>query len=257
MQCLKGSIEMALNGKIALVTGASRGIGACIADQLAASGANVIGTATSEAGAEKIQQRLQSLSDAKMLGVVLNLSDAQSIEHAIAQAADQIGNPNIIINNAGLTDDDLFIRMKEAVWSKVIDSNLTGSYRVIKACLRPMIKARWGRIVNVSSVVAASGNPGQANYCAAKAGLLGLTKSLAQEIANRGITVNAVAPGFIATDMTDSLNEQQKQALLDQIPMQCMGEAKDIAAAVSFLVSDGAKYITGETLHINGGLYMN
>lgn len=244
---------MSLQGKVALVTGASRGIGKEIALTLAEQGASVVGSATTDAGAQKITSMLQEYSG---LGVVINVTKPETIEHAMSVLADGIGCPEILVNNAGVTADNLFLRMKEAEWISTLDTNLTGVFRLIKSCLKPMVKARWGRIINISSVVAFTGNPGQVNYSAAKSGLSGFTKSLAREIASRGITVNLVAPGFVETDMTDKLSSEQKGSLLEQIPVGRMGRAKDIAEAVSFLASPAASYITGETLHVNGGMFM-
>lgn len=237
-----------LAGKIALVTGASRGIGAAIAKNLAENGATVIGTATSEASVAKITTGV---------GMILDISSPQSIEDFFAKLNDTYGMPNILVNNAGITKDNLFMRMTDEQWQQVIDTNLTGVYRLTRACIRAMVKARFGRIINISSVVACTGNAGQANYCAAKAGVIGFTKSLAQEIASRGITVNAVAPGFIATDMTKELNDVQRQQIISQVPIGKMGRVEDIAAAVEFLASEKASYITGETLHVNGGMFMS
>lgn len=237
-----------LEKKIALVTGASRGIGRAIAQQLAAQGITVVGTATSEAGAASINEF--------GLGLVLDITSQASIDNMLKEMAAKVGMPSILVNNAGVTADNLFIRMKDDEWDKVIDANLSGTFRLIRECIRPMLKARWGRIVNISSVVAFSGNAGQANYAASKAGLIGLTKSIALEIASRGITVNAIAPGFIETDMTKELSAEQQEKLSQQIPMGRMGQAGDIAATVQFLVSEGASYITGETIHVNGGMLM-
>ena len=241
-----------MQGKIALVTGASRGIGRAIAEELAAKGAFVVGTATSEKGAEAISAYLGEQGK----GLVLNVTEAESIDALLAQIKAQFGDVDILVNNAGITRDGLLMRMKDADWFDIIQTNLTSVYRLSKAVLRPMMK-KGGRIITIGSVVGSMGNPGQTNYCAAKAGLVGFSKSLAKEVASRGITVNVVAPGFIATDMTDELNEDQKQAILSQIPAGQLGSAQDIAKAVAFLASDDAKYITGETIHVNGGLYMN
>lgn len=243
-----------LNSKIALVTGASRGIGNAIALGLAKAGATVVGTATSTQGAEAIS-RIFEEEGLSGRGMVLNIADSDSVDKVFEEMAEKVGAPQILVNNAGITADNLFLRMKEEEWSKVINTNLTGVFRLIQSCLRPMIKARWGRIVNITSIVGAIGNAGQANYAAAKAGLIGLTKSLAREVGSRGITVNAVAPGFIDTDMTRALSEEQRAKLIEQIPLGRIGEPKEVADAVVFLVSKG-DYFTGETLHINGGMYM-
>jgi 3-oxoacyl-[acyl-carrier protein] reductase len=248
---------MPLTGKVALVTGASRGIGHAIAIDLARQGATVIGTATTQEGADKISAIFTDQS-LKGQGLVLNVTDANSIEAALNSIqSNHYEPPTILINNAGITRDNLMLRMKEEEWGSVLDTNLTAIYRVSKACLRGMLKARWGRIVNISSVVGSTGNAGQANYAAAKAGLIGFSKSLAQEIASRDITVNVVAPGYIETDMTQQLTEAQKNAILAKIPAQRIGKPEDIAYAVKFLVSPQAAYITGQTLHVNGGMYMN
>ncbi|MDO5652215.1 MAG: 3-oxoacyl-ACP reductase FabG [Moraxella sp.] len=244
---------MFMQGKIALVTGASRGIGKAIAEELVAKGATVIGTATSEAGAEAISAYLGEHGK----GLVLNVSEITSIEQALAQIKAEFGEIDILVNNAGITRDNLLMRMKEEEWNDIIDTNLTSVFHLSKAMLRSMMKKRYGRIITIGSVVGSSGNPGQANYCAAKAGLIGFSKALAQEVASRGITVNVVAPGFIATDMTHALTEEQKQSILVNVPAGKLGEAKDIAKAVAFLASEDAGYITGTTLHVNGGLYMS
>lgn len=241
-----------LTGKLALVTGASRGIGRSIAELLVANGAKVIGTATSEKGAAAISDYLGDSGK----GMVLNVSDAESIDALFSNIKAEFGELDILVNNAGITKDNLLMRMKEDEWSSIIDTNLTSIYRMSKAVLRAMMKKRNGRIINIGSVVGSMGNPGQTNYCAAKAGLLGFTKSLAREVANRGVTVNAVAPGFIATDMTEELTDEQKEAIFAQVPSQRMGKPEEIAAAVLYLASDAAAYVTGETLHVNGGMYM-
>ena len=247
---------MSLQGKVALVTGASRGLGQAIAQQLGSQGATVIGTATSQAGADAIQARFDEVGiDGQ--GKVLNVTDGDSVSALFKTLTGDVGSPQILVNNAGITRDTLMMRMKIEDWQAVIDTNLTSVFRVSQACLRGMMKARWGRIVNISSVVGLSGNPGQVNYSAAKAGLLGFSKSMAREVASRGITVNLVAPGFIDTDMTRELSDAQREALLDNVPTGRLGEPSDIAAAVGFLVSDQAAYITGETINVNGGLYMN
>lgn len=245
-----------LSNKIALVTGASRGIGKSIALALAKAGATVIGTATSLAGAEDITNYLKEIR-AQGTGLCLDAKDFSSIQAFVSTITETFGAPNILINNAAITRDNLFIRMKDEEWSDVINVNLSAAYQLNKACIKSMMKARWGRIVTIGSIVGTTGNPGQANYCAAKAGVVGMTKSIALELASRGITANVVAPGFIDTDMTKSLNEDQKSALLKQIPMGAIGQPEDIAHAVLFLVSDQAGYITGQTLHVNGGMYLN
>ncbi|MDE1462627.1 3-oxoacyl-ACP reductase FabG [Spartinivicinus poritis] len=247
---------MDLTGKVALVTGASRGIGQAIAKALAESGATVAGTATSEKGAEAITAYLKELGNGGQ-GFVLDVSDDASVEQSLKNIADTLGgNPLVVVNNAGITRDNILMRMKADEWDSVINTNLTSLYRVSKACLRAMTKARWGRIINVSSVVGSMGNAGQTNYAAAKAGLEGFTRSLARELGARNITVNAVAPGFIDTDMTRELPEAHKETLLGQIPLTRLGQPEEIAAAVKFLASEPAGYITGETLHVNGGMYM-
>ncbi len=247
---------MILEQEIALITGASRGIGQAIALGLGRAGATVIGTATSASGAEKIGAYLAE-NGIKGTGLMLNVTDPASVDGVVESVNQDFGVPGILVNNAGITRDNLLMRMKEEEWSEIIDTNLTSVFRLSKACLRGMMKARKGRIISIASVVGATGNPGQANYAAAKAGILGFTKSLAREVASRGVTVNAVAPGFIDTDMTRSLPEEQKQQLLQQIPLQRLGQAEEIAATVVFLASPGAAYITGQTLHVNGGMYMN
>ncbi|MEE6075221.1 3-oxoacyl-ACP reductase FabG [Avibacterium paragallinarum] len=241
-----------MQGKIALVTGATRGIGRAIAEELSAKGAFVIGTATSEKGAESISAYLGE----KGKGLVLNVADAQSIDAVLAQIKADFGDIDILVNNAGITRDNLLMRMKEEEWFDILQTNLTSVFHLSKAMLRSMMKKRFGRIITIGSVVGSMGNPGQANYCAAKAGLIGFSKALAKEVASRGITVNVVAPGFIATDMTDALTEEQKAATLANVPAGRLGEPKDIAKAVAFLASDDAGYITGSTLHVNGGMYM-
>lgn len=243
-----------MDKKIALVTGASRGIGAAIALELARQGALVIGTATTAEGAEKITQQLAQ-QNLLGQGMTLNVADADSIEQLLQNVHQQVGAPVILINNAAVTHDNLLLRMKEPEWDAVINTNLTAVFRLTKACLKGMLKANWGRIINISSVVAAMGNPGQTNYAAAKAGLIGFTKSLAQEIASRDITVNAVAPGFIDTQMTQALSEEQRQAMLTRIPAKRFGQPADIAAAVAYLASPAAAYVTGQVLHVNGGMY--
>jgi 3-oxoacyl-[acyl-carrier protein] reductase len=246
---------MSLSNEIALVTGASRGIGKAIAAVLGSRGATVIGTATSANGAQGITAAL-SASGHKGAGKVLNVTDSDSIAALMKAIQEEFGAPTILVNNAGITRDNLLMRMKDDEWNDVIETNLTSAFRMSKACLRGMMKAKHGRIVTITSVIAATGNPGQANYAATKAGVIGFTKSLAREIGSRGITVNAVAPGFIDTDMTRELPEAQQQALLAQIPLGRLGAVEDIANAVAFLSSADAAYITGETLHVNGGMYM-
>ena len=240
---------------IALVTGASRGIGRAIAEALGAQGMLVIGTATSAAGAQAISDYFAAQGIAGQ-GMQLDVADDASVESVLKTIADTHGTVTVLVNNAGITRDNLLMRMKSEEWDGVINTNLTSLYRVAKACLRPMMKAKTGRIINIASVVGASGNAGQTNYAAAKAGMIGFTKSLAQEVGSRGITVNAVAPGFIDTDMTRELPEAQKQALLQAIPLARLGQPEEIAAAVAFLASGAATYITGETIHVNGGMYM-
>lgn len=240
---------------VALVTGASRGIGKAIAESLVADGMTVIGTATSEEGAQAITQHLTTHGGAHR-GMVLNLASTESIEGFFAGLAAAQLVPLVLVNNAGITRDNLLMRMKDDEWSTVLEANLTAVFRLSRHFVRAMLKARFGRIINLTSVVAASGNPGQANYAAAKAGIIGFSKSLAHEVASRGVTVNAVAPGMIDTDMTRVLNDAQRTAMLSRIPAGRLGQADEIAAAVSFLASNRAGYITGETLHINGGLYM-
>ena len=243
----------ALEGEIALVTGASRGIGASIAAALAAAGATVVGTATSQGGADAITEALAGNGR----GIVLNVADAESVQAAIKDVQANEGAPSILVNNAGITRDNLLMRMKQEEWDDVIATNLTGLYAMSKACLRGMMKAKRGRIINIASVVAVMGNPGQANYAATKAGMVGFSKSLAKEIGSRGITVNVVAPGFIDTDMTRDLPEENRNAMLDQVPLGRLGAGADIANAVLFLASAGGAYITGETLHVNGGMVMD
>ena len=246
---------MSLENEIALVTGASRGIGQAIALKLGKDGATVIGTATSASGAENITKTLQD-NGLKGMGVVMNVTDQSSVDAALETITDEFGAPTVLVNNAGITRDNLLMRMKDDEWNDIIETNLTSIFRLSKACLRAMTKARKGRIISISSVVGAAGNAGQTNYSAAKAGLLGFTKSLAREVGARGITVNAVAPGFIDTDMTKALPDAQREALQKEIPLNRLGQPEEIAAAVAFLASSEAGYITGETLHVNGGMYM-
>jgi 3-oxoacyl-[acyl-carrier protein] reductase len=245
--------EAALAGEVALVTGASRGIGAAIADALAAAGAKVVGTATSESGARSISERL---GDAGR-GIVLDIADEASVQAAVKDVGGNEGSPTILVNNAGITRDNLLMRMKPEEWEDVLSTNLSGAFRMSKACLRGMMKARKGRIINIASVIGVMGNAGQANYAAAKAGIIGFSKSLAKEIGSRNITVNVVAPGLIDTDMTRVLPEDQRNEMLAGIPLGRLGEGTDIAAAVLFLASEAGAYITGETLHVNGGMYMD
>ena len=245
-----------LGDEVALVTGASRGIGRAIADQLARAGAVVIGTATTEAGASSISARLAE-HGARGNGAVLDVCDAAAAESLVESIGKQYGRLSVLVNNAGITRDTLAMRMKDDDWQTVLDTNLSGVFRISRAVLRGMMRAKHGRIVNITSVVGASGNAGQANYAAAKAGVAGLTKALAREVGSRGITVNCIAPGFIDTDMTRALNEQQTQSLLAQIPLGRLGQPDDIGAAVVFLASPAGSYISGATLHVNGGMYMN
>ncbi len=247
---------MSLSGKIALVTGASRGIGQAIALELGAQGATVIGTATTESGAEKIAQYLKE-NNILGTGKVLNVTDGNSVETFLSDVNKEFGVPSILVNNAGITRDNLMMRMKDDEWYDVIDTNLNSLYRLSKGVLRGMTKARWGRIISIGSVVGAMGNVGQANYAAAKAGLEGFTRALARELGSRSVTVNAVAPGFIDTDMTKELPAAQRDALLAQIPLGRLGQAKEIAQTVAFLASDSASYITGTTIPVNGGMYMS
>ncbi|MCA0393361.1 MAG: 3-oxoacyl-ACP reductase FabG [Proteobacteria bacterium] len=242
-----------LKGEIALVTGASRGIGAAIADALAAQGATVVGTATSEAGAQAIAARLQARGGH---GRVLDVSQPGQIEDLVESIGKDIGPLSILVNNAGITRDGLLMRMRDEDWQAILDTNLTSVYRACKAAMRGMMKARKGRIINIASVIGVTGNAGQTNYAAAKAGIIAFSKSLAKEIGSRGVTVNVVAPGFIETDMTAVLPEEAKAALVGQIALGRLGQATDIANAVAFLAGPGAGYITGETLHVNGGMYM-
>ncbi|GLP96494.1 3-oxoacyl-ACP reductase FabG [Paraferrimonas sedimenticola] len=246
------SLSVDLNGKVALVTGASRGIGRSIAETLANAGAVVIGTATSERGALAIDDYLGD----KGHGLVLNVTDKDSIVELFAQIKEKAGQVDILVNNAGITRDNLMMRMKDDEWDDIIATNLSAVFHLSKQVLRPMMKSRSGRIINIGSVVGTMGNSGQVNYSAAKAGLIGFTKSLAREVASRNITVNAIAPGFIQTDMTDELTEDQQAGIMSQVPMARLGQPQEIANTVAFLASDAAGYITGETLHVNGGMYM-
>jgi len=244
-----------LNDKVCLVTGATRGIGQAIAQQLGSLGATVIGTATSEQGAEQISEQLKAANISGQ-GMVLNVADGESVDACLTQVTDNYGAITILVNNAGITRDNLMLRMKEDEWDDIMSTNLKSVFRLSKGVLRGMMKARGGRIINVTSVVGVSGNAGQANYAAAKAGVIGFTKSLAQEVASRGITVNAVAPGFIDTDMTKALSDDQRAGLMSNIPANRLGEPADIAAAVGFLAADESAYMTGTTLHVNGGMLM-
>ncbi len=245
-----------LQGKVALVTGASRGIGAAISELLAARGAYVIGTATTADGAHRIDDffKTHQLSGE---GATLDVTNQESVDTLLESLSSREKTPLILVNNAGVTADNLLLRMEDDEWYRVIETNLNAVYRLSKACLKSMFRARWGRIITVGSVVGSSGNPGQVNYTAAKAGLIGFSKSLAQEMGSRGITVNVVAPGFIDTDMTRELPDVIKDEMLKRIPLKRFGQVKDIASAVAFLASDGANYITGETIHVNGGMYMD
>lgn len=244
---------MNLSGEIVLVTGASRGIGAAIADLLAERGATVVGTATTESGAQAITERMAAVGG---LGKVLNVTDSVAVESVIDDISKTIGPVTVLVNNAGITRDQILMRMKDDDWNSILDTNLSSVYRTSKAVMRGMMKARKGRIINIASVIGLTGNAGQSNYAAAKAGIIAFSKSLAKEIGSRGITVNVVAPGFIQTDMTDALPEEAKQALMGQIALGRLGNPADIAEAVAFLASPAAAYITGETLNVNGGMYM-
>ncbi len=243
---------MSFSDKVVLVTGASRGIGRAIAESFVARGAKVVGTATSASGAEAISGYLGDAG----CGLVLNVTSQESIDALFAEIKAKYGEVDILVNNAGITRDNLLMRMKDDEWNDIIETNLSSVYRLSKPVLRSMMKKRFGRIISIGSVVGIMGNAGQTNYAAAKAGLVGFTKSLAREVASRGITVNAVAPGFIETDMTHALNDEQRNGILSQVPANRLGDPKEIAAAVVFLASDDAGYITGETLHVNGGMYM-
>lgn len=246
---------MALQGQIALVTGASRGIGQAIALELGKQGATVVGTATSEKGAQAIGEYLAA-AGVKGAGLALNVNDAAQVDQVLDTIRKQFGEVSVLVNNAGITKDNLLARMSEEEWDDVLTTNLKSVFRLSRAVLRAMMKARAGRIVNISSVVGSSGNPGQTNYSASKAGMAGFSKSLAQEIGSRNITVNCVAPGFIDTDMTQVLGEEQRAKLVEHVPLKRLGKPEDIAAAVAFLAGPGAAYITGTTLHVNGGMYM-
>ncbi len=250
------SADGLLKNKIVLVTGASRGIGQGIALALGREAATVIGTATTQEGADKISAVFQEQS-VNGCGMMLNVASTESVDAVIAAIKEKYGAISILVNNAAITQDNLFLRMKDEEWMNVIETDLNSLFRLSKACMRDMLKAKWGRIINIGSVVGSTGNPGQANYCAAKAGMIGFSKALALEVGSRDITVNIVAPGFISTDMTNVLTEDQRQAVFAKIPMQKLGTVDDIAAAVLFLASENARYITGQTLHVNGGLFMN
>jgi 3-oxoacyl-[acyl-carrier protein] reductase len=249
------SERFSLAGQVTLITGASRGIGASIADLLGAAGAVVIGTATSEAGAQAISERFAAAGITGR-GAVLDVADREAGTALVKDIVANEGAVTILVNNAGITRDNLLLRMKDAEWDDVIATNLGGLFHLSKSCLRGMMKARQGRVINIASVVGVMGNAGQANYAAAKAGIIGFSKSMAREVGSRGITVNVIAPGFIQTDMTESLEDEQKMALVEQVPLQRLGDPADIANAVLFLASSTGSYITGETLHINGGMYM-
>jgi 3-oxoacyl-[acyl-carrier protein] reductase len=247
---------ISLDNEIALVTGASRGIGKAIALALGKCGATVVGTATSSKGSEDISNYLKT-NNISGQGMVLNVTDQSSVDELMSVLEKSLGAPSILVNNAGITRDNLLLRMKESDWDEIMDTNLKSLYRMTKACMRPMTKARKGSIVNITSVVGAMGNIGQSNYAAAKAGVIGFTKAMALELAGRNVTVNAVAPGFIDTDMTRALSDEHKQALVSRIPLGRLGQPEDIGNAVAFLASPAAAYITGVTLHVNGGMYMS
>ncbi|MBD3820977.1 MAG: 3-oxoacyl-ACP reductase FabG [Thiotrichales bacterium] len=244
-----------LTGKIAFVTGASRGIGKAIALDLAANGATVIGTATSESGANAISEYLKG-AGATGAGMCLNVTQPEMINSVLTEVAEKFGVPTILVNNAGITRDNLLMRMKDEEWDDIIQTNLSSVYRMSKACLRGMMKAKGGAIINIASVVGVMGNAGQTNYAAAKAGIIGFSKSLAREVGSKNITVNTIAPGFIDTDMTRALSEEQRESLTQQIPLKRLGSPEDIAKSVTFLASEGGSYITGQTLNVNGGMYM-
>ncbi len=246
---------MLLKDQIVLVTGASRGIGKAVADSMAAQGAAVVGTATSEQGAAAIAERLGAAA-VPGTGMKLDVTNQDEIKEVVAAISEQYGAVSVLINNAGITKDNLFMRMKDDEWDSIVDTNLSSIFRVSKACIKPMVKARFGRIINISSVVGLTGNPGQTNYAASKAGIIGFGKSLARELGSRGITVNAIAPGFIVSDMTDALEEEQREQLAANISLGRFGEAQEVADAAVFLASPMASYITGQTLHVNGGMYM-
>ncbi len=245
-----------LNGEVVLVTGASRGIGAAIADELGQQGATIVGTATSQSGADAITARFKQ-AGVKGCGKVLNVADKEQIIAVVAEIADEFGAVSVLVNNAGITRDNLLMRMKDDEWDDIVNTNLSSIFHACKACMRGMMKARRGKIINIASIVGVTGNPGQANYAAAKAGIIGFSKSLAREVGSRNITVNTVAPGFIVSDMTDALAQEQRDALQGEIALGRLGDPKEIAYMVAFLASAKADYITGQTLHVNGGMYMN
>ncbi|MBY4677177.1 3-oxoacyl-ACP reductase FabG [Marinobacterium arenosum] len=247
---------MSIEGKVALVTGATRGIGKAIAEELGRQGAIVVGTATSENGAAAISDYLAA-NGVQGKGLVLNVADADSVDAVLKAVQEEFGAVAVLVNNAGITRDNIMMRMKDDEWDSVLNTNLTSVFRVVKGCLRGMTKARWGRIINISSVVASMGNAGQANYAAAKSGMEGFSRALAREVASRNITINCVAPGFIDTDMTSGLPEEHKASLQNQIPMNRLGQPEEVAAVVGFLASQGGAYVTGETIHVNGGMYMS
>ena len=242
-----------IESKVALVTGATRGIGRAILNKMLEQGYTVVGTATTQEGAESIEMAVQQ-AGGRGAGLCLDIADQSQIETLLATMTARFSAPSILVNNAGITRDNLLLRMQQEQWDAVMATNLRGVFQLTQACVRPMIKQRWGRIISIGSVVGAMGNPGQANYAAAKAGMVGLMKSLSVEIARRGVTVNVVAPGFVQTDMTAQLNEKQQQAIISQVPMGKMGQPEDIADAVAYLASEGAGYVTGQTLHVNGGM---
>ncbi|MEJ2384105.1 MAG: 3-oxoacyl-ACP reductase FabG [Xanthomonadales bacterium] len=248
-------MELKLDGQVAIVTGASRGIGAAIADTLAEAGARVAGTATTQAGAEAITGRLSEFGPDNA-GYPLDVNDPDGPARLVAEVGERQGAPTILVNNAGITRDQILLRMKDEDWDVIMETNLRSVFRMSKACLRGMMKARGGRIISIASVVGAMGNAGQSNYAAAKAGMMGFSRSLAREVGSRGITVNVVAPGFIDTDMTRALDDKQREALVNDIPLQRLGEPGDIAAAVLYLASEQGAYVTGQTLHVNGGMLM-
>lgn len=255
MQSWGEKVMSEFSDKVVLITGASRGIGHAILQSFAKKGAIVIGTATTEASVAKIEETLRK-AECQGAGLVMNVTDPDSVTNALATIIADFGQPSILVNNAGITRDNLMLRMKDEEWESVIETDLNSIYRVTKSCLRGMLKMRWGRIISITSIIGCIGNAGQANYAAAKAGIIGFSKSLAQELASRDITVNTIAPGFIETDMTQALDEKQKEYIIQRIPMGRIGSPEDIAATVQFLASEGAGYITGATIHVNGGMYM-